>query len=165
MATGTLPSPGVHTTFISSWYWLNAPSLSSLRSGKPLQLTLQACDVKGKEEKSGPENLLVEPWTRDGEWWICLFAVNEKDHSEVTNQLCEIARWTEIFRICRHHVRLPFGLTVVPEPLVWFLYCSTVICWVSVACKQSIWEPLESKESFSWNIKCYLFKVQIIMLS
>ncbi|KAJ8783813.1 hypothetical protein J1605_008856 [Eschrichtius robustus] len=32
---------------------------------KPLQLTLQACDVKGKEEKSGPENLLVEPWTRD----------------------------------------------------------------------------------------------------
>lgn len=38
-------------------------------SGKPLQLTLQACDVKGKEDKSGPENLLVEPWTRDGEWW------------------------------------------------------------------------------------------------
>ncbi|XP_073091090.1 zinc finger ZZ-type and EF-hand domain-containing protein 1 isoform X1 [Manis javanica] len=37
-----------------------------LRYGKPLQLTLQACDVKGKEEKSGPENLLVEPWTRDG---------------------------------------------------------------------------------------------------
>ncbi|XP_067393968.1 zinc finger ZZ-type and EF-hand domain-containing protein 1 isoform X3 [Emydura macquarii macquarii] len=34
--------------------------------GKPLQLTLQACDVKGKEEKSGPENLLVEPWTGDG---------------------------------------------------------------------------------------------------
>uniref|UniRef100_A0A673V2A9 Zinc finger ZZ-type and EF-hand domain containing 1 n=1 Tax=Suricata suricatta TaxID=37032 RepID=A0A673V2A9_SURSU len=37
-----------------------------LKHGKPLQLTLQACDVKGKEEKSGPENLLVEPWTRDG---------------------------------------------------------------------------------------------------
>ncbi|XP_036197169.1 zinc finger ZZ-type and EF-hand domain-containing protein 1 isoform X1 [Myotis myotis] len=37
-----------------------------LKYGKPLQLTLQACDVKGKEEKSGPENLLVEPWTRDG---------------------------------------------------------------------------------------------------
>uniref|UniRef100_A0A8C3ST43 Zinc finger ZZ-type and EF-hand domain containing 1 n=1 Tax=Chelydra serpentina TaxID=8475 RepID=A0A8C3ST43_CHESE len=34
--------------------------------GKPLQLTLQACDVKGKEDKSGPENLLVEPWTGDG---------------------------------------------------------------------------------------------------
>ncbi|XP_025720204.1 zinc finger ZZ-type and EF-hand domain-containing protein 1 isoform X2 [Callorhinus ursinus] len=37
-----------------------------LKYGKPLQLTLQACDVKGKEEKSGPENLLMEPWTRDG---------------------------------------------------------------------------------------------------
>ncbi|KAF6300206.1 zinc finger ZZ-type and EF-hand domain containing 1 [Rhinolophus ferrumequinum] len=37
-----------------------------LKHGKPLQLTLQACDVKGKEEKSGPENLLAEPWTRDG---------------------------------------------------------------------------------------------------
>ncbi|GAB1296409.1 Zinc finger ZZ-type and EF-hand domain-containing protein 1 [Apodemus speciosus] len=36
-----------------------------LKYGKPLQLTLQACDVKGKEDKSGPENLLVEPWTRD----------------------------------------------------------------------------------------------------
>uniref|UniRef100_A0A8C7E9K7 Zinc finger ZZ-type and EF-hand domain containing 1 n=1 Tax=Nothoprocta perdicaria TaxID=30464 RepID=A0A8C7E9K7_NOTPE len=34
--------------------------------GKPLRLTLQACDVKGKEDKSGPENLLVEPWTGDG---------------------------------------------------------------------------------------------------
>ncbi|XP_028937724.1 zinc finger ZZ-type and EF-hand domain-containing protein 1 isoform X1 [Ornithorhynchus anatinus] len=34
--------------------------------GKPLQLTLQACDVKGKEDKSGPENLLAEPWTGDG---------------------------------------------------------------------------------------------------
>ncbi|XP_006899819.1 PREDICTED: zinc finger ZZ-type and EF-hand domain-containing protein 1 [Elephantulus edwardii] len=37
-----------------------------LKYGKPLQLTLQACDVKGKEDKSGPENLLVEPCTRDG---------------------------------------------------------------------------------------------------
>ncbi|XP_042298819.1 zinc finger ZZ-type and EF-hand domain-containing protein 1-like [Sceloporus undulatus] len=34
--------------------------------GAPLRLTLQACDVKGKEDKSGPENLLVEPWTGDG---------------------------------------------------------------------------------------------------
>ncbi|RMC10852.1 hypothetical protein DUI87_12564 [Hirundo rustica rustica] len=34
--------------------------------GKPLRLTLQACDVKGKEDKSGPENLLVEPWSGDG---------------------------------------------------------------------------------------------------
>ncbi|XP_057266715.1 zinc finger ZZ-type and EF-hand domain-containing protein 1 isoform X2 [Pezoporus wallicus] len=34
--------------------------------GKPLRLTLQACDVKGKEDKSGPENLLMEPWTGDG---------------------------------------------------------------------------------------------------
>ncbi|KAK7804179.1 hypothetical protein U0070_022487 [Myodes glareolus] len=38
-----------------------------LKYGKPLQLTLQACDVKGKEDKSGPENLLMEPWTRDGD--------------------------------------------------------------------------------------------------
>ena len=28
--------------------------------GKTLQLHLQACDVKGKEEKSGPENMLTE---------------------------------------------------------------------------------------------------------
>uniref|UniRef100_A0A6J0V4H1 Zinc finger ZZ-type and EF-hand domain-containing protein 1 isoform X1 n=1 Tax=Pogona vitticeps TaxID=103695 RepID=A0A6J0V4H1_9SAUR len=34
--------------------------------GTLLRLTLQACDVKGKEDKSGPENLLVEPWTGDG---------------------------------------------------------------------------------------------------
>ncbi|XP_067328154.1 zinc finger ZZ-type and EF-hand domain-containing protein 1 [Anolis sagrei] len=34
--------------------------------GASLRLTLQACDVKGKEDKSGPENLLVEPWTGDG---------------------------------------------------------------------------------------------------
>lgn len=30
------------------------------RNGKNLQLHLQACDVKGKEEKSGPENMLTE---------------------------------------------------------------------------------------------------------
>nr|XP_055055394.1 zinc finger ZZ-type and EF-hand domain-containing protein 1 isoform X3 [Misgurnus anguillicaudatus] len=29
------------------------------RNGKPLQLHLQACDVKSKEEKSGPENILT----------------------------------------------------------------------------------------------------------
>uniref|UniRef100_A0A5F8H4L4 Zinc finger ZZ-type and EF-hand domain containing 1 n=1 Tax=Monodelphis domestica TaxID=13616 RepID=A0A5F8H4L4_MONDO len=34
--------------------------------GRILQPTLQACDVKGKGEKSGPENLLAEPWTGDG---------------------------------------------------------------------------------------------------
>ncbi|XP_034149248.1 LOW QUALITY PROTEIN: zinc finger ZZ-type and EF-hand domain-containing protein 1 [Esox lucius] len=36
------------------------------RNGKTLQLHLQACDVKGKEEKSGPENMLTEPATGDG---------------------------------------------------------------------------------------------------
>ncbi|KAJ7997345.1 hypothetical protein DPEC_G00228020 [Dallia pectoralis] len=36
------------------------------RNGKPLQLYLQACDVKGKEEKSGPENILTEPPAGDG---------------------------------------------------------------------------------------------------
>ncbi|XP_066551309.1 zinc finger ZZ-type and EF-hand domain-containing protein 1 isoform X2 [Amia ocellicauda] len=36
------------------------------KNGKPLQLRLQACDVKGKEEKSGPENVLLEPSTGDG---------------------------------------------------------------------------------------------------
>ncbi|XP_029956401.1 zinc finger ZZ-type and EF-hand domain-containing protein 1 [Salarias fasciatus] len=36
------------------------------RNGKPLQLHLQACDVKSKEEKSGPENMLVESSTGDG---------------------------------------------------------------------------------------------------
>ena len=35
-------------------------------AGKALQLHLQACDVKGKEEKSGPENMLTEPSTGDG---------------------------------------------------------------------------------------------------
>ncbi|XP_074153872.1 zinc finger ZZ-type and EF-hand domain-containing protein 1 isoform X2 [Sminthopsis crassicaudata] len=34
--------------------------------GRILQPTLQACDVKGKGEKSGPENLLAEPWSGDG---------------------------------------------------------------------------------------------------
>ncbi|XP_078003749.1 zinc finger ZZ-type and EF-hand domain-containing protein 1 isoform X1 [Phascolarctos cinereus] len=34
--------------------------------GRILQPILQACDVKGKEERSGPENLLAEPWTGDG---------------------------------------------------------------------------------------------------
>uniref|UniRef100_A0A673GTV8 Zinc finger ZZ-type and EF-hand domain-containing protein 1-like n=1 Tax=Sinocyclocheilus rhinocerous TaxID=307959 RepID=A0A673GTV8_9TELE len=33
---------------------------------KPIQLHLQACDVKSKEEKSGPENMLTEPNTGDG---------------------------------------------------------------------------------------------------
>uniref|UniRef100_H3CSZ8 Zinc finger ZZ-type and EF-hand domain containing 1 n=1 Tax=Tetraodon nigroviridis TaxID=99883 RepID=H3CSZ8_TETNG len=36
------------------------------RHGKPLQLHLQACDVKSKEEKSGPENMLNESSTGDG---------------------------------------------------------------------------------------------------
>lgn len=36
------------------------------RNGKPLQLHLQACDVKSKEEKSGPENMLTEASTGDG---------------------------------------------------------------------------------------------------
>ncbi|XP_035999307.1 zinc finger ZZ-type and EF-hand domain-containing protein 1 isoform X3 [Fundulus heteroclitus] len=35
-------------------------------NGKPLQLHLQACDVKSKEEKSGPENMLTETSTGDG---------------------------------------------------------------------------------------------------
>ncbi|XP_072475032.1 zinc finger ZZ-type and EF-hand domain-containing protein 1 isoform X2 [Notamacropus eugenii] len=34
--------------------------------GRILQPSLQACDVKGKEDRSGPENLLAEPWTGDG---------------------------------------------------------------------------------------------------
>ncbi|XP_069082790.1 zinc finger ZZ-type and EF-hand domain-containing protein 1 isoform X1 [Pleurodeles waltl] len=34
--------------------------------GKPVKFTLLACDVKGKEDKSGPENILVEPFTGDG---------------------------------------------------------------------------------------------------
>ncbi|XP_053310913.1 zinc finger ZZ-type and EF-hand domain-containing protein 1 isoform X2 [Spea bombifrons] len=34
--------------------------------GRQLQFTLIACDVKGKGEKSGPENLLMEQWTGDG---------------------------------------------------------------------------------------------------
>uniref|UniRef100_A0A669B698 Zinc finger ZZ-type and EF-hand domain containing 1 n=1 Tax=Oreochromis niloticus TaxID=8128 RepID=A0A669B698_ORENI len=33
---------------------------------KPLQLHLQACDVKSKDEKSGPENMLTEYSTGDG---------------------------------------------------------------------------------------------------
>ncbi|XP_026036910.1 zinc finger ZZ-type and EF-hand domain-containing protein 1 isoform X2 [Astatotilapia calliptera] len=36
------------------------------RNGKPLQLHLQACDVKSKDEKSGPENMLTEYSTGDG---------------------------------------------------------------------------------------------------
>uniref|UniRef100_A0A3B4AK68 Uncharacterized protein n=1 Tax=Periophthalmus magnuspinnatus TaxID=409849 RepID=A0A3B4AK68_9GOBI len=36
------------------------------RNGKHLQLHLQACDVKSKEEKSGPENMLSETSTGDG---------------------------------------------------------------------------------------------------
>ncbi|TRY99292.1 hypothetical protein DNTS_003987 [Danionella cerebrum] len=36
------------------------------RNGKSLQLHLMACDVKSKEEKSGPENMLTEPNTGDG---------------------------------------------------------------------------------------------------
>ncbi|XP_041864265.1 zinc finger ZZ-type and EF-hand domain-containing protein 1 [Melanotaenia boesemani] len=36
------------------------------RNGKPLQLHLQACDVKSKEEKSGPENMLTESSSGDG---------------------------------------------------------------------------------------------------
>lgn len=34
--------------------------------GKALQLHLQACNVKSKEEKSGPENMLTESLTGDG---------------------------------------------------------------------------------------------------
>ncbi|KAJ3588924.1 hypothetical protein NHX12_009777 [Muraenolepis orangiensis] len=36
------------------------------RNGKPLRLHLQACDVKSKEEKSGPESMLSESTTGDG---------------------------------------------------------------------------------------------------
>ncbi|XP_061104197.1 zinc finger ZZ-type and EF-hand domain-containing protein 1 isoform X3 [Conger conger] len=36
------------------------------KNGKSIQLHLQACDVKGKEEKSGPENMLTEPSSGDG---------------------------------------------------------------------------------------------------
>ncbi|XP_019750672.1 zinc finger ZZ-type and EF-hand domain-containing protein 1 [Hippocampus comes] len=36
------------------------------QNGKPLQLHLQACDAKSKEEKSGPENMLTESSTGDG---------------------------------------------------------------------------------------------------
>uniref|UniRef100_A0A3B4C7N7 Zinc finger, ZZ-type with EF hand domain 1 n=1 Tax=Pygocentrus nattereri TaxID=42514 RepID=A0A3B4C7N7_PYGNA len=36
------------------------------RNGKPLQLHLQACDVKSRDDKCGPENMLTEPSTGDG---------------------------------------------------------------------------------------------------
>ncbi|XP_066513503.1 zinc finger ZZ-type and EF-hand domain-containing protein 1 [Hoplias malabaricus] len=36
------------------------------RNGKPLQLQLQACDVKSRDDKCGPENMLTEPTTGDG---------------------------------------------------------------------------------------------------
>lgn len=36
------------------------------RNGKHLQLHLQACDVKSKEEKSGPDNMLAETSSGDG---------------------------------------------------------------------------------------------------
>uniref|UniRef100_A0A3P9L8A9 Zinc finger, ZZ-type with EF hand domain 1 n=1 Tax=Oryzias latipes TaxID=8090 RepID=A0A3P9L8A9_ORYLA len=39
--------------------------LQLLYRNKPLQLFLQACDVKSKEEKSGPENMLTESATGD----------------------------------------------------------------------------------------------------
>lgn len=39
-----------------------------MTTGKPLQLHLQACDVKSKEEKSGPESMLIESSTGDGRW-------------------------------------------------------------------------------------------------
>uniref|UniRef100_A0AAY4E5U1 Zinc finger ZZ-type and EF-hand domain-containing protein 1 n=1 Tax=Denticeps clupeoides TaxID=299321 RepID=A0AAY4E5U1_9TELE len=36
------------------------------KNGKALQLQLQACDVKGKDEKSGPESMLAESSSGDG---------------------------------------------------------------------------------------------------
>ncbi|XP_076867897.1 LOW QUALITY PROTEIN: zinc finger ZZ-type and EF-hand domain-containing protein 1 [Brachyhypopomus gauderio] len=36
------------------------------RNGKPLQLHLQACDVKSRDDKCGPENMLTDPTTGDG---------------------------------------------------------------------------------------------------
>ncbi|XP_035382867.1 zinc finger ZZ-type and EF-hand domain-containing protein 1 isoform X1 [Electrophorus electricus] len=36
------------------------------RNGKPLQLHLQACDAKSRDDKCGPENMLTEPTTGDG---------------------------------------------------------------------------------------------------
>ncbi|KAI5089285.1 zinc finger ZZ-type and EF-hand domain-containing protein 1 isoform X2, partial [Silurus meridionalis] len=36
------------------------------RNGKTLQLRLQACDVKSRDDKSGPENMLTDPSTGDG---------------------------------------------------------------------------------------------------
>uniref|UniRef100_A0A8D0WM08 Zinc finger ZZ-type and EF-hand domain containing 1 n=1 Tax=Sus scrofa TaxID=9823 RepID=A0A8D0WM08_PIG len=81
-----------------------------LKYGKPLQLTLQACDVKGKEEKSGPENLLVEPWTRDvgcspddlGEddpvGWFEL--EEEWDEADVKLQQCRVAKYLMVKFLC-----------------------------------------------------------------
>lgn len=43
-------------------------SVECIITGKPLQLHLQACDVKSKEEKSGPENMLIESSPGDGRW-------------------------------------------------------------------------------------------------
>ncbi|XP_053474575.1 zinc finger ZZ-type and EF-hand domain-containing protein 1 isoform X2 [Ictalurus furcatus] len=36
------------------------------RNGKTLQLHLQACDVKSRDDKCGPENMLTDPSTGDG---------------------------------------------------------------------------------------------------
>ncbi|XP_060768529.1 zinc finger ZZ-type and EF-hand domain-containing protein 1 isoform X2 [Neoarius graeffei] len=36
------------------------------RNGKTLQLRLQACDVKSRDDKCGPENMLTDPSTGDG---------------------------------------------------------------------------------------------------
>ncbi|KAI4877405.1 hypothetical protein NFI96_011706 [Prochilodus magdalenae] len=36
------------------------------RNGKPLQLHLQACDVKSRDDNCGPESMLTEPSTGDG---------------------------------------------------------------------------------------------------
>uniref|UniRef100_A0A8C3GXX7 Zinc finger ZZ-type and EF-hand domain containing 1 n=1 Tax=Corvus moneduloides TaxID=1196302 RepID=A0A8C3GXX7_CORMO len=62
--TDHLDTPYKASSLISSMATVRQNLL--YKYGKPLRLTLQACDVKGKEDKSGPENLLVEPWTGDG---------------------------------------------------------------------------------------------------
>lgn len=116
--------PHIGVLVSSSSYFSLRLAFPFLWSGKPLQLTLQACDVKGKEDKSGPENLLVEPWTRDGEWWVCLSLVCSIDRS----QLCESTLWA--FK-CPRRAVFNFGLFLSWQ---WFLnnLCGLVVICLSV---------------------------------
>uniref|UniRef100_A0A8C2ZSW0 Zinc finger ZZ-type and EF-hand domain containing 1 n=1 Tax=Cyclopterus lumpus TaxID=8103 RepID=A0A8C2ZSW0_CYCLU len=96
------------------------------RNGKPLQLHLQACDMKSKEEKSGPENMLTESSTGDGfltesgrKRASVILSTEDQSNFQITQMKIKVRKGT-IGAKCGSLLYVKIPTQSEDEPIGWF---------------------------------------------